>query len=61
MILVGTGGYELRPRGTVVPGSEVIIDDAFGYLRLTLEPEAYSFEFVAVDGSILDAGSGECL
>ena len=60
MILVGTGGYELRPRGTVVPGSEIIIDDAFGYLRLTLEPQAYSFEFMAVDGSVLDSGSGEC-
>ena len=60
VIIVGTGGAEVRPPGPVVPGSEVLINDVFGYLRLGLAPDGYQFEFVGLDGSVLDAGSGTC-
>lgn len=60
LIMAGTGGVELRPRGEVVSGSEVIIDDAFGYLRLELAPDKYEFEFMALDGAVRDSGAGSC-
>ena len=33
-------------------------DDEFGFLRLTLRPRGYDFEFVSISGKILDSGYG---
>jgi len=63
MIIVGTGGIELRRAGPPVPGSEELIDGAFGALRLTLQPDGYSWAFLALEGggvTVRDSGSGSC-
>lgn len=57
---VGTGGYQLYPAERVAPNSELIMDDAFGVLELTLHATSYDWRFLTVDGSEADAGSGEC-
>lgn len=58
--IVGTGGKSLYPAGPAIPGSQVLIDDRFGVLRLVLHPRAYSWRFVATDGSVLDSGRRAC-
>ena len=58
--VVGTGGGVLRPAVRVAPASELIIDDAYGVLELTLWPGSYAWSFIGVDGSELDAGTGAC-
>lgn len=57
---VGTGGAELYPQTSVHPRSEVVIDDAFGVLRLELSADAYAWSFVTLGGVEADAGSGTC-
>jgi hypothetical protein len=58
--VVGTGGGAIsRPKG-LRPNSEVVGGD-WGVLALTLEADAYRWEFVPVEGaSFRDAGSGSC-
>jgi hypothetical protein len=59
--VVGTGGVDLRPVGTVQPNSEVRNNDAWGVLKLTLRATAADWEFVPVDGqSFRDSGTVEC-
>ena len=58
--VVGTGGAKLYPIGARILGSQRRIDDRHGVLRLRLRPRSYIWEFVAVDGSILDSGRTEC-
>ncbi len=59
-ITAGTGGKELRPAGDPVANSEVIVDDAFGVLRLELGEDGYAWRFVTVEGTDADSGSGGC-
>ncbi len=59
--VVGTGGASLRRAGRPIANSEVLRDDAFGVLRLTLRAVGYDWQFVPVAGSTLtDSGSGTC-
>jgi hypothetical protein len=59
--IVGTGGIDLRPAGTVQPNSEVRNNDTWGVLKLTLRATAADWEFVPVDGqSFRDSGTVEC-
>ena len=57
--IVGTGGAPLYPFITVAPGSEVRIS-TWGVLKLTLNPDAYAWEFIVLGGSVRDSGSGSC-
>ncbi len=57
---VGTGGKELYEAVRVAPNSELLIDDSFGVLELTLHADFYDWRFLSTDGSELDAGSGTC-
>jgi len=59
-ITVGTGGDSIRGAVRVAPNSEVIIDDAFGVLDLSLRPDAYDWRFLTVDGAEADAGTRAC-
>ena len=59
-IIVGTGGAVIRPTVSLHPGSEVIVDDAWGVLHLTLSADGYAWSFVTVDRGELDSGTGEC-
>jgi hypothetical protein len=62
--VVGTGGKSLNSFGTVQANSEVRLADADGVIKLTLHPEGYDWQFVAVDGTpdgkTTDPGSGSC-
>ena len=59
-ITVGTGGAALRPAVRVAPNSELIIDDAFGVIVLTLRPGGYEWRLLAIDGAERDSGSASC-
>jgi alkaline phosphatase len=54
--VVGTGGRSLYPIVRDLAGSEQRVATAYGLLALRLQPNAYSWQFVATDGRILDAG-----
>lgn len=58
--VVGTGGSYLWsfPNGDRPANLVVNHESDFGALRLTLHEECYDFEFVTVDGDILDSGYG---
>jgi hypothetical protein len=60
--VVGTGGRELRPFGTIRAHSEVRNADTFGVLKLSLHPNSYEWNFVPVAGkkTFTDSGSGQC-
>ena len=57
---VGTGGRSLYTAGPHIRGSQRVIDDRFGVVRMKLHPRGYSWRFVAVGGSVLDRGSHPC-
>lgn len=59
--VVGTGGHDLNPMGTVLPNSEFRQNTTWGVLRLTLGQGNYGWQFVPVGGgAALDAGTGAC-
>ena len=59
--VVGTGGRELRPFGTVRAHSEIRNAETFGVLKLSLHPNSYEWSFVPVAGkTFTDSGSGQC-
>ena len=58
---VGTGGAPHYTAERVAPGSELIVDDAHGILRLELAADGYAWSFLTVDGTEADSGSGACL
>lgn len=57
--VVGTGGINLRP-ATGRAGTEKLITDAFGLLRLDLAADSYEWNWVGVDGAGSDSGSADC-
>jgi hypothetical protein len=58
---VGTGGAELYPFTSIVPNSEVRINNTHGVLAVRIGARGYQWAFVAVAGSrIMDCGSGKC-
>ena len=58
--IVGTGGAPLTQPVRRVANSEFVLS-SFGVLRLTLDADAYRWEFLSPDGGvILDAGTGRC-
>lgn len=61
--IVGTGGGGERSVAGAAPSpqSEVLNNEAYGVLALTLEDEGYSWEFIAAAGSdFTDSGRGKC-
>jgi acid phosphatase type 7 len=57
---VGTGGESTEPMIAIADHSEAR-SDAFGVLKLTLDADRYSWEFVpVVPGQFSDTGSGSC-
>jgi hypothetical protein len=57
----GTGGAQRYDVETVEPNSEFRDAENWGVLRLTLEPDAYQWDFIAVDGRVTDSGKGACV
>jgi hypothetical protein len=58
--VVGTGGASLRGLGQIKQGSEVRIFGQYGVLKLILSPESYQWQFINVDGEVLDSESDTC-
>jgi Calcineurin-like phosphoesterase/Iron/zinc purple acid phosphatase-like protein C len=58
-IVAGTGGRSLYAFGPPHANS-VVRDETFGYLRLTLGRNKYSWQFVTQAGTITDSGTGTC-
>lgn len=59
--VAGTGGRSLYPVIGKEAGSEVINDDTFGVLELTLRPTSYDWQFIpAAGGRFTDSGHTEC-
>jgi hypothetical protein len=58
--VVGTGGAGLRAFPSLAANSEFRIAGAWGVIRLTLQPEGYGWEFLAVGGGLADSGSASC-
>jgi hypothetical protein len=61
--IVGTGGrshYKFS-EGKIHPNMETGDDETFGVLKLTLQPAAYSWEFLPVEGkTYTDTGNQDC-
>ena len=58
---VGTGGAGLYEFTTILPNSEVRINDTHGVLALALDNSRYAWAFIsATGGAVRDSGSGEC-
>jgi hypothetical protein len=56
--VVGTGGHQtLTPIVNALPSSERRVTNQFGILKLTLNTDSYSWEFVTVNGGTQDASS----
>jgi acid phosphatase type 7 len=59
--VVGTGGASHYGFGKAKPNSEVRNSTAFGVLKLTLDVNSYTWQFVSVAGQIFtDTGTGTC-
>ena len=59
--VVGTGGHSLGTVGTPKRNSQVLDNSTFGVLELTLQPNGYTWRFVAPAGATFsDSGSGAC-
>ncbi len=61
--VVGTGGHGIRAfaaRDDRLAKGIDVVPLAFGALRLELNPEGARYEFVSIDGHILDSGSVSC-
>jgi hypothetical protein len=59
--IVGTGGRSFGTHSENLQStSEFFRQDVFGALLLTLHADGYDWEFVAIDGSVVDSGSGTC-
>ena len=58
---VGTGGAGLYEFTTILPNSEVRINDTHGVLALALDDSRYAWAFIsATGGAVRDSGSGDC-
>jgi hypothetical protein len=58
--VVGTGGAPLRPFDDVQPHSLARDDSHHGVLRLVLRAQTYAWQFITVNGTVRDSGSGTC-
>ena len=60
--VVGVGGKETRPIGTVKANSEFRNANSLGVLKLTLHGASYDWQFMPIPGHTLnDAGSASCI
>jgi acid phosphatase type 7 len=59
--VVGTGGKNHYPVGAPIANSEVRNDTTYGVLKLTLNANSYSWQFVPEAGqTFTDSGTGNC-
>ncbi len=58
--IVGTGGRSLYDVDDPIEGSEVLFNEDFGVMELTLAPQSYSWRFVTIGGEVVDEGTDDC-
>lgn len=58
--IVGTGGASYYGIDQIQPFSEVRITDHFGIIHFELKPRSYSWQFINVDGEVMDQGADAC-
>ncbi len=58
---VGTGGKDLYKKVATKPNSEFFNNTNFGYLKLSLGDNKYDWQFNAVDNTLLDSGTANCI
>ncbi|HKG52862.1 MAG TPA: DNRLRE domain-containing protein [Anaerolineales bacterium] len=59
--VVGTGGANLTEIESIAANSEVLNNDTFGILKLTLHPASYDWQFVPETGNTFkDSGTEKC-
>jgi hypothetical protein len=58
--IVGTGGASFYGIDQIQPFSEVRITDNFGVIQFELQPKSYIWQFINVDGEVMDQGSDTC-
>jgi calcineurin-like phosphoesterase family protein len=58
--VVGTGGESLIAAGPPQPNLEVLDDEDFGVLFLTLHAYSYDWVFKSTTGAVLDSGTTQC-
>lgn len=58
--VVGTGGGPADTLSTIQPNSEKAFTGSKGVIELTLQTDAYSWQFVDVFGNVLDQGTDSC-
>jgi hypothetical protein len=59
-IIAGTGGAHFHRATGRAPGSEVVVQEALGAVKLTLRPADYDWQFIDVQGVVRDSGTGRC-
>jgi tartrate-resistant acid phosphatase type 5 len=61
--VVGLGGVSIREFGTPIAGSQVRYADNYGAMRVTASPTALTYEFIAIDGTVVDTytQNGGCI
>ncbi len=58
--IVGTGGASHYGIDKVQPFSEVRITKQFGIIQFELKAESYAWQFINVEGEVLDSGTDVC-
>lgn len=58
--IVGTGGGRFHAAVTVVPNSEVLVQEAWGVIKFTLRSSDYDWAFIQTGGAVRDAGTRQC-
>ena len=58
--IVGTGGGRFHAAVTVVPNSEVLVQEAWGVIKFTLRSADYDWAFIQTGGAVRDAGTRQC-
>ena len=58
--IVGTGGVSYYGIDQIQPFSEVRITDQFGVIQFELKPRSYDWQFINVEGEVMDFGSDVC-
>ena len=58
--IVGTGGAGFYAIDKILPISEVRITRQFGIIQFEFFPDGYTWQFINVDGELLDQGSDAC-
>ncbi len=59
--VVGTGGKQRYRVMIFFPQSELVYNQQFGALFLTLEPTSYSWQFITINGEVIDQGQEDCI